>query len=79
MDAFRFVQACEEYEIGLSVMLQAARGKILSMFFSFFTTFISSGNQSDKSENSPQCGKSLSLVRIFLILVGSSVNRFLII
>lgn len=31
MHAFRFAQACEEYEIGLNVMLQAARGK----FFQF--------------------------------------------
>lgn len=29
MGAFRFAQACEEYETGLSVMLQAARSKIL--------------------------------------------------
>ena len=34
MHAFRFTQACEEYEMGLNVMLKAARGKFLQ-FLSF--------------------------------------------
>jgi hypothetical protein len=39
MNAFIFAQACEEYEIGLNVMLQAARGQFSFLFLSLIRIF----------------------------------------
>lgn len=74
MHAFRFAQACEEYEIGLTVMLQAARGTSLS--FSSFSHLHS------LAESNPSKVKILhNMVKDFhsLPFIHISSIRFLII
>jgi hypothetical protein len=47
MNAFQFAKACEEYEIGLSVMFQAAQSQLINPFFISLSSFsISSANRS---------------------------------
>jgi hypothetical protein len=41
MNAFIFAQACEEYEMGLTVMLRAARCKFTLIFHSLFLNYSS--------------------------------------
>jgi hypothetical protein len=39
MNAFRFAQACEEYETGLTVMLRVARSKLRFSFYFIILIF----------------------------------------
>jgi hypothetical protein len=67
MNAFRFAQACEEYETGLTVMLRVARSKLRFFVYLIILTF-SSIDKTDPTQ-----------IKILREVVNSSVFCFLIV
>jgi hypothetical protein len=67
MNAFRFAQACEEYETGLTVMLRVARSKLRFVVYLIILTF-SSIDKTDPTQ-----------IKILRQVVKSSLFCFLIV